>query len=151
MSEAALASGVPSARILVEDTSTNTTENVLNSFHLIDNSLGIQTVSSILLVAIHFHMRRAKLTVERHFPGSVRIGSASYPSAHYTRENWHQTERGRRDVLAEVAKIEKYLGHKTPGKAELAKITAFRGVRGGPSGLPLPEDRSEARLGGHAD
>jgi uncharacterized SAM-binding protein YcdF (DUF218 family) len=115
MAEAAAALGVPSADILVEPDATNTTENVTNSYNCVASAIGIENVGSILLVAIHFHMRRAKMTAARTFPKRIRIGCASYPSAYYSCANWHLSERGRSDVLSEASKIEKYLDHRVPG------------------------------------
>jgi uncharacterized SAM-binding protein YcdF (DUF218 family) len=110
MAKAAADHGVPQSDIILEPSSTNTAENVTNAFRAIEQTIGIHNVDTILLVAIHFHIRRAKLTAERVFPSRVRFGIASHPSAFYSDKNWYLSERGRADVYAEVAKIETYLG-----------------------------------------
>src|SRR5438067_599843 len=58
MAKAAVAAGIPPSDILVEPKATNTTENVVNAVRCIERSIGIGSVHSVLLVAIHFHMRR---------------------------------------------------------------------------------------------
>ena len=110
MARAAIAGGVQACDILVEQRSTNTAENVANALRLIETSIGIESVASILLVAIHFHVRRVKMTVERVFPEHIRLGIASYPSAAYSASDWHLSEAGRRDVFSELEKIRLYLG-----------------------------------------
>jgi hypothetical protein len=67
-------------------------------------------VRSILLVAIHFHMRRVRVIAARTFPGSMRIGTASYPSIHYSSADWFRSARGQADVAAEERKLRAYLG-----------------------------------------
>jgi uncharacterized SAM-binding protein YcdF (DUF218 family) len=115
MARAAAERGVPHSDMLVDQKAANTRENVSNSYRCIKRSIGIENVKAILLVAIHYHMRRAKLTVERTFPKSIRIACASYPSAFYSHKDWHASDRGKRDVLSEALKIEKYFGCKVPG------------------------------------
>jgi hypothetical protein len=110
MARAALNRGVPRTDIIVEACSANTGDNVVNSLRSIERQIGLHTVGSVLLVAIHFHARRARLTAERHFPRHIRFGSASYPSAFYSERAWHLSDRGRADVYSEAAKIETYLG-----------------------------------------
>ena len=66
-------------------------------------------VESVLLVAIHFHMRRVKAIVERTFPDHIRVGCASYPSTYYSSLDWSQSERGRVDVASEARKLDEYL------------------------------------------
>jgi uncharacterized SAM-binding protein YcdF (DUF218 family) len=110
MAREARALGVPAADMIVEARSINTAENVVNSCRAIDASIGLANVRSILLVAIHFHMRRVKVLAERTFPGGIRIGTASYPSIHYSSADWSQSERGRADVASEDRKLQAYLG-----------------------------------------
>lgn len=108
MASEAVRQGVPHDRLLIDAEATNTAENVVNAWRLIQ-SAGTP-IDSVILVAIHFHIRRVRLTAERIFPPSFRIGLASYPSAFYTREDWALSEKGRGDVFGEVAKIARYLG-----------------------------------------
>lgn len=110
MAREALLRGVPAADILIDPTSTNTAENVENSLLCLERAIGLDRISGVLLVAIEFHMRRARITAARRLPAHVRIGTCSYPSIHYAMAGWSSSEIGRRDVLSEIAKIREYLG-----------------------------------------
>jgi uncharacterized SAM-binding protein YcdF (DUF218 family) len=109
MARAAIAAGIRSSDILIEPEATNTTANIANAYRCIDQSIGIGNLHSVLLVAIHFHMRRVKVIVERTFPRWINVGYASYPSVHYNSVDWFQSERGRTDVFSEAKKLEDYL------------------------------------------
>lgn len=109
MADEALRMAVPAADILVEHQATNTSENLAFSRRCIDANLGLETIDSILLVAIQFHMRRVLMTARRALPPSIRLGTAAYPSVFYTEHDWRQSERGRRDVASEIDKIRLYL------------------------------------------
>jgi uncharacterized SAM-binding protein YcdF (DUF218 family) len=109
MANAAIDAGICSSDILVEPEATNTVENVANAYRCIDQSIGMGKLRSLLLIAIHFHMRRVKVIVERTFPRRIDVGYASYPSVHYNSLNWFQSARGREDVRSEAKKIEDYL------------------------------------------
>jgi len=109
MTNAAVDAGIPSCDILVEPEATNTVENVANAYRCIDRSIGIGNLRSVLLVAIHFHMRRVKVIVERTFPRRIVVGHASYPSVYYNSRDWFRSARGREDVRSETKKLEDYL------------------------------------------
>jgi uncharacterized SAM-binding protein YcdF (DUF218 family) len=115
MADGATASGVPAGAILIEPEATHTRANVENALGCIERTVGIDNVGSLLLVAIHFHMRRVKAIAAATFPARIRIGNASYPSAYYTSADWRQSERGRADVASETRKLQAYLGE--PGSA----------------------------------
>jgi uncharacterized SAM-binding protein YcdF (DUF218 family) len=108
MARAAVAAGVPEESIIVEPHATHTLANVTNARACIERVIGMANVRSVLLVAIHFHMRRVKAIAKRSFPDPVRIGCASYPSAYYTSADWFQSERGRTDVASEERKLSAY-------------------------------------------
>jgi uncharacterized SAM-binding protein YcdF (DUF218 family) len=108
MARGADAAGVPQSDIIIEAEAANTVENVTNARRCIEQSLGIDNIRSVLLVAIHFHMRRVKVIVERTFPRHIHVGCASYPSAFYDSLDWSQSERGRADVASEARKLEAY-------------------------------------------
>jgi len=109
MAREALACGVPAADILIEDRAANTSENLALARDCIEGSLGLQSVAAVLLVAIHYHMRRVLMTAERTLPPGIALGTAAYPSIHYTDQDWHLSARGRRDVASEIEKIRLYL------------------------------------------
>jgi uncharacterized SAM-binding protein YcdF (DUF218 family) len=78
------------------------------SRELIESSIGFAELRSILLVTIHYHIRRAIIAARRQFPSSVEIGWVCYPSRHYSSSNWRYSAHGREHVRSEVSKIEKY-------------------------------------------
>jgi uncharacterized SAM-binding protein YcdF (DUF218 family) len=88
MAREALRSGVPGAAILVEDRASNTDENLVFSRRLIEETVGLGTIDTILLVAISFHMRRVLMTAQRTFPPRIALGTASYPSVSYSDRDW---------------------------------------------------------------
>lgn len=105
MARQAISDGVPESDIIVEAEATHTIENVTNALRCIERSVGVSNLSSVLLVAIHFHMRRVKTIVERTFPDNIRLGFASYASIHYSSADWFESERGRADVASETRKL----------------------------------------------
>ena len=109
MAHEAVLSGVPAADILIEDRAANTSENLAMARDCIEGSLGLQSITAVLLVAIHYHMRRVLMTAERTLPPGIALGTAAYPSIHYTDQDWHLSARGRRDVASEIEKIRLYL------------------------------------------
>jgi uncharacterized SAM-binding protein YcdF (DUF218 family) len=114
MAREALQSGIPAAAILVEDRASNTAENLIFSRRLIEETVGLETIDTILLVAISFHMRRVLMTAQRTFPPEIALGTVSYPSIAYTDRDWFRSDRGRRDVASEIQKIQIYLDPSWP-------------------------------------
>jgi uncharacterized SAM-binding protein YcdF (DUF218 family) len=80
MAREALRSGVLADAILVEGRASNTAENLIFSRRLIEKTVGLGAIGTILLVAISFHMRRVLMTAQRTFPPQIALGTASYPS-----------------------------------------------------------------------
>lgn len=110
MAELARRDGIPDDAILIEDQARNTEENIRFSRRLLEDRLGPGAVRSVMLLTIHYHLRRARLAARRHFPADVDLSWTCYPSRHYTSRNWFEVEKGRRDVKAEIDKIRRYYG-----------------------------------------
>ncbi len=105
---------VPREDILVENKSTNTLENVLFSLPIIEESLGLDNVKTIVAVVKNFHARRALMTLRKNLPARVVLKSASYvplPLFNFTKDDWFLSEVGREKVLGEMEKIKKYLAN----------------------------------------
>jgi len=119
MAEEAMKLGVARKDILVENRSANTLENVLFSIDVIDKEMGLQNIKSITAVMKNYHARRALMTLKKHLPQHIRLRAAPYSSDSYpfTREDWHQSELGRKKVLEEMEKIKTYLA-----KGDLAEL-----------------------------
>ncbi|MGE0845704.1 MAG: YdcF family protein [Flavobacteriaceae bacterium] len=111
--------GVPAEAILIEDRARNTEENIELSCRLLEDRWGAAGVGSVMLLTIHYHLRRAHLAARRRIPEDVALGWTCYPSLHYTSRNWFEVERGRRDVTSEIEKIERYYGLKLADLPEL--------------------------------
>lgn len=110
MARLAQAAGVPANAILIEDRARHTEENVDLSRQLLEHRSETDGLGPVMLLTIHYHLRRAHLAARRRLPAETELGWACYPSVHYTAQNWFAVERGRRDVMAEIGKIERYYG-----------------------------------------
>ncbi|MBZ9676650.1 YdcF family protein [Mesorhizobium sp. ES1-1] len=106
--------GVPADAILVEDRAVNTEQNVAFAWDMLQSRFGRGAIGSVMLLTIHYHMRRAYLAARRRLPADVALHWACYPSIHYSSENWFDVEQGRRDVESEIAKIERYYSLSLP-------------------------------------
>jgi len=104
-----VARGVPVEDIIIEDRSDNSLENVLFSREIIVSELGWDAVRKIDVVCKNYHSRRALMTLKRHFPDEVELFPVTYSILNFDRENWADSEQGRKKVLGEWNKIPKYL------------------------------------------
>lgn len=111
--------GMPEKDILIENKATNTLENVLFSLQLIEETVGLKNVNTIVGVAKTFHARRALMTMRRYVPGHIELKVATYASSHnpVTKFNWTTTTEGRKKVMIELEKIKTYLA-----KGDLAEL-----------------------------
>ncbi|MGN6464700.1 MAG: YdcF family protein [Rhizobiaceae bacterium] len=110
MARLASESGVPADAILIEDKALNTEENVEFSYRILKDLLGFGGVRKIMLLTIHYHLRRAHIAARHRFPPEVALYWKCYGSLYYTSANWFAVERGRQDVVTEIGKIEHYYG-----------------------------------------
>jgi uncharacterized SAM-binding protein YcdF (DUF218 family) len=105
----ALASGVPESSLLVEKAARNTGENAAFGASLIEAELGWDKVNAVAVCAKPFHMRRAIMTLRKHFPAHVRlVAQPPNDPGDLSAETWWQTEWGRQRVLSELGKISEY-------------------------------------------
>lgn len=65
---ALLSFGVAPDKILVEDTSTNTLENVLNGWEVAVSSFGERPLTSVVAVCKWTNSRRVLMTLKAHLP-----------------------------------------------------------------------------------
>lgn len=101
--------GVRTDDLIRENESTNSLENVLFSKIVIDKSLGWENVKKILVVTKHYHMRRAMMTLKKHFPDSVKLFPAPYNILGFDKDSWQDTDTGKEKVTGEWNKIKEYL------------------------------------------
>ena len=107
LAEGMLAMGVPAERVILEETATNTGENVIFSLPLIDQHLGLGNVGSLIAVGKYYSSARYLMTLERHWP-EVKKMLASVHLHPHPREDWPHHEATRAKVLAEWRKLETY-------------------------------------------
>jgi uncharacterized SAM-binding protein YcdF (DUF218 family) len=99
--EAIRADGVSTERVLVEEQSTTTLENVALSLPLVEEHLPLDRLRTMLVVAKWHHSRRAVSLLRRHLPPEVGYSVMAYEPATAPRGSWHLSARGRRTVLDE--------------------------------------------------
>lgn len=108
MADAARRAGLPDEAIMIEPLAGNTDQNAEFSARLLAQEAAEEDRLRLLIVTVHFHLRRALLAVRRWHGPDVTLGWSSYASRHYSAENWQASVRGRRDVATETAKIRLY-------------------------------------------
>jgi len=101
--------GVPPEAIVVEDTSTNTGENVAWALPLLAARLDLATLRTVIAVTKWYHARRALMALRRHLPAGVRYAALAYEPPDVRRAGWHRSAEGQRAVLKERRAIPDYL------------------------------------------
>jgi uncharacterized SAM-binding protein YcdF (DUF218 family) len=104
---AMVARGIPPERILEEHRATNTGENVVFSLPIIEATLGLKNIRSVICLGNTWTARRYPMTLHRYWPEVnkmlVTVDSFDTPLAF-----WHTDPDFRTRVLAEWDKIEPY-------------------------------------------
>jgi uncharacterized SAM-binding protein YcdF (DUF218 family) len=105
--------GVPAAAIFSERESTNTLANVQNSAKMIATEIGWDKIKKIIVVAKNYHIRRALMTLKKHFPENIQYFISTYSIEGINRDDWMKDDNGYDLIYGEDEKIEKYyaLGH----------------------------------------
>jgi len=106
--------GIPAERIVLENRSTNTYENVTFALPLIAQKLPLDSIHSVLAVCKWAHSRRALMTLKRQLAHGVRYYAHTYAPENITRENWPLNSRADgANVLKNWDNIPRYLeaGH----------------------------------------
>jgi uncharacterized SAM-binding protein YcdF (DUF218 family) len=93
--------GIDASRVVVEEESSTTEENVRFALPLLAERVDIAAVERVLVVAKWYHARRAALLLRRALPPAVRYYVTSYEPKRATRNQWHLGPDGRRLVLRE--------------------------------------------------
>jgi vancomycin permeability regulator SanA len=112
--ELLIEAGIPAEKIIVENSSTNTLENVTFALPLIEQKLPLHSTHSVLAICKWMHSRRALMTLKRHFPPGIRYYAYTYEPENITRENWYLSPRAESaNVLKNWEQIPQYLvwGH----------------------------------------
>ena len=114
---------VPEKWIVVEDTSTNTLENVLFLIPKLSAEVDLNSIRSIVVVTKWYHCRRAMMTLRAYMPQGIRYYARTYEPEETTQGNWFTSEQGRKRVLKEWQAIPKYLK-----KGDIAEIQKVAGA-----------------------
>lgn len=100
--------GVPREALILETAAMNTGENVIFGRRLVEETIGIDKVGSLLVIGKVCAMRRYLMTLERHWPEPRRFACAvNYFGVEKVR--WHERDEFRARVLSEFEKIPVYL------------------------------------------
>ncbi|MDO4483943.1 MAG: YdcF family protein [Clostridia bacterium] len=105
MSLKAIDMGVPDADILVENTSTNTIENILCAMLVLQREMWLNKVKRVILVTASFHMRRSLHIARYFFPKHIEI--CPCPADHP--QGWQEDEHMRGLVYAEAKNLIHYV------------------------------------------
>lgn len=100
--------GIKKEDILLEDESTNSLENVLFSKKVIEEKIGFNNIKKMIVVTKNYHIRRALMTIKKHFPKNIEILPVSYDIG-FNKENWFNDEVDKKKVFSEYNKIKEYL------------------------------------------
>jgi uncharacterized SAM-binding protein YcdF (DUF218 family) len=109
-----LEAGVPADRMIVENRSTNTLENVTFALPLIEPVIPLASIKTVLVVVKWMHSRRAVMTLKKHMPRGIRYYVHTFEPNGVTRDNWHLNPRAESaNVLKNWERIPQYLewGH----------------------------------------
>ena len=99
--------GIPGEIILEEHRAQNTGENVIFSLPVIDATLGLKNIRSVICLGNTWTARRYPMTLHRHWP-EVEKMLVTVDSFATPRSLWHTDPKFRRRVLHEWDKIEPY-------------------------------------------
>lgn len=74
--------GVDGDKIIMEDRSSNTWQNISNTLELMKSS-GVEGSGQFLLVSSDFHLTRIKMLWERVWPGTYTVSTLAAPVSHF--------------------------------------------------------------------
>ncbi len=94
MYKKALELGVPETSIIIENNSQNTIENILCSLLVLQRSMWLNKVKSVLLVTTTYHMRRSLQIAKYLFPSHISVHPCPADDTTTKRDNWMNTPEG---------------------------------------------------------
>jgi uncharacterized SAM-binding protein YcdF (DUF218 family) len=101
--------GHASTDVLIDSRSVHTRENMIHSKMLLEEAGLYKDNMRINLIAISYHMRRALETFRAVFGHRVELGVVNYQSQYCHPEHWFSNSVGKRLILTELLKINRYL------------------------------------------
>lgn len=88
MKEIAIRESIPEEDILLEEQSTNTTENILCSLLILERKMGLGSISHIVAVTNPAHMMRVMLTLKHYLPKWIECSYAPLNYHKAAKEVW---------------------------------------------------------------
>ena len=105
MRDKAIELGVKAEDIIIENESQNTVENMLCSLLALQRTFWLNRIKKVLLVTTTYHMRRSLAIARYLFPAHITVLPCPADDNNTRRENWMETEEGRKRATSEVLKI----------------------------------------------
>ena len=96
---------MPREKILVENASQNTVENLLYALIELQRAFQLQEVRKVILVTTAYHMRRSLAIARYLFPAHIGIIPCPANDLNTRRENWMKTPAGVERATVEAMKI----------------------------------------------
>jgi uncharacterized SAM-binding protein YcdF (DUF218 family) len=109
MQDKAIELGVPASKIILDNNSLNTIENILFSIVELQRHFMLNNVKSILLVTTGYHMRRSLAIANYLYPKHIVVYPCPVDDTNTTRTNWMNTDAGYNRAKSEVLKIASYV------------------------------------------
>lgn len=109
MRQAALAAGIFDDKIIIENASQNTVENIRFGLTALQQTLGLDNVHRVLLVTTAYHMRRSLAIARNLFPKHISVVPCPANDTSTRRENWMHTPVGTERAKREAMKLVSYV------------------------------------------
>ena len=93
MKEKAISLGVPEDRILTEERSNNTTENILCSLLVFERKFLLQNISRLIVVTTPYHIQRLSLTLSRYMPRWIEYSYCYDENSPLSKNNWTKSKK----------------------------------------------------------
>ncbi len=101
MKTLAITAGVPQENILVEEKAQDTFENA----KFVKEFVGVNKISSIILVTSPYHQRRAAITFHKFFGDTVKIINHSATDSAWRKNGWWKDSWGKELTISELQKL----------------------------------------------
>jgi uncharacterized SAM-binding protein YcdF (DUF218 family) len=100
--------GIPMSDLILENTATNTGQNVTLGLAKLTEVMDISSIRSVLIIGKICSMRRYFMTLERHWPG-LRLSCCGVNYFGVPANRWHEHDEFLARVMDEFIKIPRYL------------------------------------------
>ena len=105
MKEMAISLGVPEDKILTEEYSNNTTENILCSLVVLERKFLLQNIKRLIIVQTPAYVSRTILTLSRYMPKWIEYSYSYDDNSNVSRKNWKKNIESRNRVEKEAKGI----------------------------------------------